>query len=74
MNDVLKSVSGALNEIKALDVSGSEVLGSAERGGITTWLPHQYKEKYDRIQDLSKRKFGKLVQKMIMNALDSVKD
>ena len=75
MNDVknrIESIETAIAEIKSLDISGSQEGYRKAQSGITIWVEPEYKEKYDRLQDLSGRKLGKLIQKLIRSAIDSV--
>lgn len=39
---------------------------------ITFWLPEEYKMKYELIQNKSKRKLGKLLQKVLMKSIDKI--
>jgi hypothetical protein len=37
---------------------------------VTTWLPEDSKEKYDRIQDATSRKFSKTLKEIIIRSID----
>lgn len=39
---------------------------------LTLWLTVEYKEKYDSLQELSKRKFGKFLKEVIKKSIDKV--
>lgn len=40
---------------------------------ITLVLPNDYKKRYDEIQELSGKKFSKVISKIVKKAIDSVK-
>lgn len=73
MNSSAKNIEQALEEFKTIDLNIDDS-AIVDRSGITVWLPTEYKKKYDRFQALSNRRFGKLVQKLIKKAIDSVND
>lgn len=72
MNNVLKSVDSVLKEIEEIDLSGKEAGYIKARSPVTVWLPPEYKDKFDHYQELTNKKFGKLVQKLLKKAIDSV--
>ena len=37
---------------------------------ITIWMPEGYKQKYDHLQETTRRKFSKLVREVIKSAID----
>lgn len=37
---------------------------------ITIWMPEGYKQKYDQLQETTRRKFSKLVREVIKTAID----
>lgn len=73
MSNSAKQVEQVLEEFKSIDLCSDDSV-NVGRGGVTIWLPPEYKEKYDRFQAQSNRRFGKLVQKLLKKAIDSVKD
>lgn len=72
MNSVLKNVDSALKEIEEIDLSGKETGYIKAKSPVTVWLPPEYKDKFDHYQEITNRKFGKLVQKLLKKAIDSV--
>lgn len=40
---------------------------------LSIWLPAEYKEKYDLLQERSKNKFGKILKEVIKHSIDKVK-
>lgn len=40
---------------------------------ITLWIPLKHKEKYDRIQEVSRKRFSKFLKKIILESIDGVK-
>lgn len=40
---------------------------------VTFWIPIDKKVKYDKIQDLSHQKYGKLLKQAVIESIDSVK-
>lgn len=40
---------------------------------VTLWIPTSSKEKYDLIQKMSGRKFSKVLRKVLVKSIDSVK-
>jgi hypothetical protein len=72
MNNVLKNVDGALKEIEEIDLSGKDPGYIKAKSPVTVWLPPEYKDKFDHYQEITNRKFGKLVQKLLKKAIDSV--
>lgn len=71
-NCILKNVDDALSEIKDVDLSGDKEGYVKAKSPITIWLPPEYKDRFDHYQELTNRKFGKLVQKLLKKAIDSV--
>jgi hypothetical protein len=71
-NSVLKNVTAALEEIKEVDLTGEGEGYVKAKSPITVWLPPEYKDKFDHYQKMTDRKFGKLVQKLLKKAIDSV--
>lgn len=64
-----------LEEIVDLSFKDSyprENSAKVKRKPITSWLPEEYKEKFDNLQKETKYKFGKDLQAMIMRAIDLV--
>ena len=62
-----------------LDVLFSDVeslVAKAEQkqssGGITIWLPLEYKQKYNHLQAITDRKFAHKLKDLLMQALDKV--
>ncbi|NJM09324.1 MAG: hypothetical protein HC883_00030 [Bdellovibrionaceae bacterium] len=43
-----------------------------ELGNLSFWVTKEHKEKYEAIQVLSKRRFGKLLKKVLMDSIDKV--
>jgi hypothetical protein len=45
---------------------------SLKTGGapVTIWIPVEYKAKYDRLQEMSKKRFCKKVRELIQAAID----
>ena len=72
MNNVLKNVDSTLKEISEIDLSGQDEGYIKAKSPITVWLPPEYKDKFDHYQEITNRKFGKLVQKLLKKAIDSV--
>jgi hypothetical protein len=72
MNNIVANVNTALKEIKELDVTGRHKLQSSEdRRALSLWIKSEYKKEFDRLQEVTNRKFGKLVQEVIMNCIDA---
>lgn len=44
------------------------------RQAITIWVPDEYKAKYDKLQEITKRKFGKLVKEVVKKSIDKVQN
>jgi hypothetical protein len=44
-----------------------------ESRSLTLWVPAEYKDKFDRIQARSGRKFGKYLKKLLIQSIDKVK-
>lgn len=44
--------------------------GSKSGAMVGHWLPDDYKRRYDELQSRSGKKFGKLIKKLIMHAID----
>ena len=57
------------NILDKFDLGSSEA-SRVEKEPMTFWLPAEYKKKYDDLQRLSKRKFTKAVQEILMHAID----
>lgn len=55
-------------DIESLIDSG----GPSNLGGITIWVPIEYKQKYSHIQAITKRKFSKKVQELLIKSLDKI--
>lgn len=47
-----------------------ETLGANDRGCITMWYPLSTKQKFMRLQEKTKRKLGKRIQKFVKTAID----
>jgi hypothetical protein len=41
-----------------------------ERKPLTLWIPADYKEKYESLQNQSKRKFGKALREIVKISID----
>lgn len=73
-SNILKNISGTLEEIEQIDLSGQDEGYVKAKSPITVWLPPEYKDKFDHYQKMTDRKFGKLVQKLLKKAIDSVEN
>lgn len=47
---------------------------ATKRGCVNIWIPEEYREKFQELQNRSKRRFGKKVQEMVIKAIDKVSD
>lgn len=43
-----------------------------DKEAITLWIPVEYKEKFDRLQRKSKRRFSKVLKEVVMRSIDRV--
>lgn len=59
-------------KFKAAELESKQKTGKASCP-VSLWLPPAYKADYDELQKRSDNKFGKLLQELCKNAIDSVK-
>jgi hypothetical protein len=55
-----------------LDYEFTEKVSSNDRMPITLWVPKEYHTKYERIQELSHKKFGKKLKEIVKQSIDLV--
>jgi len=57
--------------ISGLDIEGAFLDETMdERRGISLWVPETYKEKYGRLQDMSKKRFCRIARAVVMRLID----
>lgn len=56
----------------SLELEQASVLSADERAAITLWLPERYKDRYAKLQEKTKRMFGKKLQEMVMRSIDKL--
>jgi hypothetical protein len=61
------------DEIESFDLSSIQLAPTKESAHVTFWVPAEYKAKYDKIQELSRRQFGKFLRGVLMRSIDQVK-
>lgn len=61
------------NPVAAFDLSNIQEEDETEYVTLTLWVPKTAKEKYDRIQDLSHKKYSKHLKAVVVSDIDSVK-
>lgn len=59
-------------KLKKFDISKISSEDPVRKSTITFWMPEDYRAKFCKIQNLSKKEFGKHIQKMIMKLIDNV--
>lgn len=42
------------------------------KAGLTLWVPEEYKSKFDVLQELTGRRFGKLLQEVVKKSIDKI--
>lgn len=55
------------------DLSEHETDAPVERKSICLWVPVKYKQKFDKIQARTRKKYGKHLQRLLMKSLDQVR-
>lgn len=68
--EIKKLIEDLSQQFKSIDHSKTEKAQPIRVLSIP--VPEEYKEKYDELQALSDRKFGKLLQELIKKSIDSV--
>lgn len=66
------------NSVEAFDLSDSDREGDPEYTTLTLWVPKNAKEKYDRIQELCKKKkkkqkYSEHLKSVVVKDIESVK-
>jgi hypothetical protein len=61
-----------LERFGSLEMSEPISEGSVEHTTLTLWVPQKYKEKFDKLQERSRLKFGKLLKEVIKKSIDRV--
>lgn len=71
MKNIKEQIDSIINDFKP---KNSEPQPKAERAAspVAFWLPPTYKAKFDDVQNRTDKKFGKALQALVMNVLDSV--
>lgn len=59
--------------LESLDISQTGGEQPVDKKAITLWLPVDKKAKFDDLQAMSKRKFGKKLQDIVILAIDKVR-
>lgn len=59
--------------LERFDLSDEEDTDREDSAAVTFWIPTEYKDKYDQIQDRSKRKFHKFLKRLFIRQIESVK-
>jgi hypothetical protein len=73
MQKLKETVENCLSSLKVDKSQGKIEKPSKANGPISLWVPKEYKEDYDKIQALTDRQFGKLLQEVVKKAIDSAK-
>lgn len=69
----MKQQIDSLDDIfEGFEIIEHEPLTSKNRGGVTIWLPEEYKAKFQELQQRTGRRFGKKVQQLLMKSIDRV--
>ena len=63
-----KSIDELLNDFNPIQ----DTSGPVGRTPITFWLPKEYKEKYEFLQERSRRGFSKKLQEVLKRSIDKV--
>jgi hypothetical protein len=58
--------------IEDLEIIETEEIDALPKKAITIWLPEDKTEKFADLQRRSKRKFGKKIQELLVQVIDSV--
>lgn len=53
-----------------VDVFNQQTITFGRGECITVWMPEGYKKRYDHLQEVTRRKFSKLVREVIKSAID----
>lgn len=72
MSELKNVLSQCLQEISKTELRTQKV--TQKKSVIAVWIPEDYKAEYDRLQDESNLVFGKLIQEMIKQAIDTAKN
>lgn len=69
MNDKKIDLDNLFDDVESLVEKAEQ---RQPNGGITIWLPLEYKQKYSHLQNITDRKFAHKVKELLMQALDKV--
>lgn len=64
-----KTIDSIIDDFK---IDERDAKGPEKTEPVTFWLPVEYKRRYDRLQELSKQKFGKVLKEVIKHSIDRV--
>lgn len=65
------TVDSLLNEFDVTEFADDKK--KTEFTSLTIWVPVEFRDKYVQIQRSSKRRFGKFLKKLVLEAIDRVK-
>ena len=71
MNDDSKQLDTALDDLMT-NINFEKIFedNSVETDQVNVWVPMAYKERYMKLQRRTKKKFGKLLQEIVMRSID----
>ena len=65
-----KTIAELFSDFNVTSIDSARRKAPKERASVTIWLTPEAKARFDRLQQVSHRRFGKKVREMILAALD----
>ena len=66
MREKSKPIDQIFRELELL----TEAQETVETSMIGLWVPTEYKQRFDELQERTRKKFGKKIQELVMQAID----